>query len=114
MNMSSNTWPDKQRLVLALVVVGLVVTLGPSLAHAAGAGATMPWDTNLTKVSASFTGPLAYAMAIIGCVGAGAILIFAQEIPYFLKAVCFIVLAASFMCGSNALAATMGWTGAIV
>lgn len=74
----------------------------------------MPWDNNLQKVSASFTGPMAYAVAIIGCVAAGATLIFAQEIPYFLKAVCFIVLAASFMCGANAFAGTMGWTGAVV
>jgi succinate-acetate transporter protein len=41
-------------------------------------------------------------------------LIFAQELPFFLKSVCFIVLAASFMRGANAFAATMGWTGAIV
>ena len=66
------------------------------------------------RSSASFTGPLAYGVAIIGCVAAGAALIFAQELPYFLKAVCFIVLAASFMCGANAFAGTMGWTGAIV
>ena len=74
----------------------------------------MPWDQNLTKISASFTGPFAYALALIGCVAAGSMLIFAQELPWFLKAVCFVVLAASFMCGANAFAGTMGWTGAVV
>jgi type IV secretory pathway VirB2 component (pilin) len=73
----------------------------------------MPWDSPFQKIIASFTG-LAYGIAIIGCVGAGAALIFAQELPYFLKAVCFIMLAAAFMCGANAFASTMGWTGAVV
>jgi type IV secretory pathway VirB2 component (pilin) len=114
MDMSFNNWPSPTRLILALLVLSLVVTIGPSLAHAAGAGGVMPWDNNVTKISQSFTGPLAYGVALIGIVGAGAVLIFAQEIPYFLKAVCFVVLAASFMCGANAFAATMGWTGAVI
>ena len=96
------------------IAFACLLVAAPSLAHAAGAGGTMPWDSNIQKISADFTGPLAYALAIIGCVAAGAMLIFAQELPWFLKAVCFIVLAASFMCGANAFAGTMGWTGAIV
>jgi len=94
--------------------LALAIVIGPSLALAAGAGGTMPWDSNIQKISQDFTGPIAYAVALIGCVAAGALLIFAQELPFFLKAVCFVVLAASFMCGANAFAATMGWTGAIV
>ncbi len=105
--------PDA-RLHLALTVLVLIVPLSPSFAHAAGTGGTMPWDTNLTKISGSFTGPFAYAIALIGCVAAGATLIFAQELPWFLKAVCFVVLAGSFMCGANAFATSMNWTGAIV
>jgi type IV secretion system protein TrbC len=99
-------------LVIALAVA--IVLLVPDLVYAASGGGTMPWDSNITKISADFTGPIAYAIALIGCVAAGGMLIFAQELPFFLKAVCFVVLAASFMCGANAFAATMGWTGAIV
>jgi type IV secretion system protein TrbC len=112
--MSFVTSRDASRLAFAFAVACLFLTVGPSLAHAATGGGTMPWDSNVQKISADFTGPVAYAVAIIGCVAAGGMLIFMQELPFFLKAVCFIVLAASFMCGANAFATTMGWTGSIV
>lgn len=108
-NMSSS---NLHKAAWLCFVVSFVMV--PSLAHAAGAGGTMPWDNNMTKISQDFTGQLAYAIAVIGCVGAGAMLIFAQELPWFLKAVCFIVLAASFMCGANAFASSMGWAGAVI
>jgi type IV secretion system protein TrbC len=108
----SSTNLRKPMLVIALAVA--IALLVPAVAYAASGGGTMPWDSNITKISADFTGPIAYAIALIGCVAAGGMLIFAQELPFFLKAVCFVVLAASFMCGANAFAATMGWTGAIV
>jgi len=104
-------WP-KTTVVLALLL--LTALLVPDAAHAAGAGGLMPWDTNLQKISQSFTGVFAYSMTIIGLVGACIILLFAQEIPYFLKAVCFVVLVGSLLMGANAFANTMGWTGAIV
>lgn len=91
-----------------------LLLMAPALAHAAGAGGNMPWDNNIQRISADFTGPLAYAIALIGTVAAGGMLIFSQELPFFLKAVCFLVLAASFMCGASAFASSMGWTGAVV
>jgi type IV secretion system protein VirB2 len=101
------------RIILALAVVAVILVVSPDMAHAGGATA-MPWDSNLKKISDSFTGPLAYGLAIIGCVACGATLIFAQEIPFFLRGVVFVVLAASFMMGANAVASAMGWTGALV
>ena len=105
-------WHNKTHLALGLLVLTLLLT--PDLAHAAGAGGIMPWDRNLMRISQSFTGPFAYAITIIGLVGACAMLLFAQEIPYFMKAVAFIVLVGSLLMGANAFAATMGWVGSVV
>ena len=105
-------WHDKTRLVLGLVV--LILLLTPEFAHAGSTGSVMPWDNNLSKISQSFTGPFAYAITIIGLVGACAMLLFAQEIPYFMKAVAFIVLVGSLLMGANAFATTMGWVGSVV
>lgn len=111
--MKSMNLPSLRNLTLFAAIV-VVVLLLPNLAHAAGAGGIMPWDTNLQRVSQSFTGPFAYAITILGLVSACAILMFAQEIPYFVKAVVFVVLIGSLLMGANAFAATMGWTGAVI
>ena len=105
--MTSSRWP---KLALA---VG-VLLLSAHAAHAAGVGGAMPWDSSLLRVSQSFTGPFAYAMTILGLVSAGVVLLFVQEIPYFIKAIAFVVLVGSLLMGANACASTMGWAGAVV
>jgi type IV secretory pathway VirB2 component (pilin) len=47
----------------------------PRTAHAATGGAGLPWETPLTTLSNSVTGPMAYAVSLIGIVGSGGILI---------------------------------------
>ena len=102
----------KTTLILGLLV--LAWAFAPEVAHATSVGGAMPWDSSLLKVSQSFTGPFAYAMTILGLVSAGVVLLFVQEIPYFIKAIAFVVLVGSLLMGANAFASTMGWAGAVV
>lgn len=62
-------------------------------AHAATGGGGLPWETPLTTLSNSVTGPVAYGVSLIGIVGAGGILIFVGGmINEFLRSVLFCVL----------------------
>jgi type IV secretory pathway VirB2 component (pilin) len=78
------------------VILSLLALAGT--AHAATGGAGLPWETPLTTLSNSVTGPLAYAVSLIGIVGAGGILIFAGgHVNEFLRAIFFCVLVISFI-----------------
>ena len=75
-----------------------MVLCAPRTAHAATGGAGLPWETPLTTLSNSVTGPVAYAVSLIGIVGAGGILIFAGgQVNEFLRAVLFCVLVIAFI-----------------
>ena len=79
------------------LLVGMVLCV-PRTAHAATGGAGLPWETPLTTLSNSVTGNVAYAVSLIGIVGAGGVLIFAGgQVNEFLRAVLFCVLVIAFI-----------------
>jgi type IV secretory pathway VirB2 component (pilin) len=79
-------------IISVWLLVGMVLC-APRTALAATGGAGLPWETPLTTLSNSVTGPVAYAVSLVGIVGAGGILIFAGgQINEFLRAVLFCVL----------------------
>lgn len=79
-----------------LVLLSLLFVAGS--AHAAAGGGGLPWEAPLTTLSNSVTGPVAYAVSLIGIVGAGGILIFAGgQVNEFLRAVLFCVLVIAFI-----------------
>ena len=80
---------------------------------AAGAGG-MPWEGPLTIIVTSITGPVAFAISVIGIVAAGAVLIFGGEIGQFLKStiilvlvIALIVLATNFLSGAFGIGAAL-------
>ena len=87
--------------VLVIISVWLLIgtaLFAPRTAHAATGGSGLPWETPLTTLSNSVTGPVAYAVSLIGIVGAGGILIFAGgQVNEFLRAVLFCVLVIAFI-----------------
>jgi len=83
---------------LVIVFTWLVLAVSAHTAHAATGGAGLPWETPLTTLSNSVTGPVAYSVSLIGIVGAGGILIFAGgQVNEFLRAVLFCVLVIAFI-----------------
>lgn len=92
------------RPLLYLCLLGLIVYLAasPDAAWAAsGDGGNLPYETWLQKLQDSVTGPVAFALAIIGIVVAGGVLIFGGELNAFFRSMIFIVLVMALIIGAN-------------
>ena len=67
----------------------------PSLAPpawAASGGGGLPWEQPLTTLANSFTGPIPYAISLMGIVVTGAMVIFGGELGYFVRGLLVLVL----------------------
>ncbi|CCD06433.1 conserved membrane protein of unknown function [Legionella pneumophila subsp. pneumophila] len=92
---------------MGAVILLLLLITHPACASSAGGG--LPFDSYLTKIQKSITGPFAFTAAIIGLVGAGATLIFGGEMNGFLRTLLFIVLVLSFLVAAqNTMTAITG------
>jgi len=93
--------------MMGAIVLLLLLITHPACASSAGGG--LPFDSYLTKIQKSITGPFAFTAAIIGLVGAGATLIFGGEMNGFLRTLLFIVLVLSFLVAAqNTMTAITG------
>jgi len=95
----------------------LFITFALFLAEAAfaGTGGALPWESKLSQISSSFSGPVAGSIAVIGIVASGATLIWGGEISGFFRMVVILVLVASVCLGANTIVQWMGGTsGAIL
>lgn len=66
-------------------------------AHAANGGGGLPWEAPLTTLSNSFTGPVPYAISLIGIVATGSICVFGGELGYFVRGLLVLVLVISMI-----------------
>ncbi len=97
---------------LALVLVMMAVPLD---AHAAiGAGGALPYEAWLTALRTSVTGPVAFAVSIIGIVVAGGVLIFGGELNNFFRSLIFLVLVMALTVGAQNLMGTFFGQGALI
>lgn len=84
---------NKNTLFL-LALVAIVAIFGQEVMAA-------PWETGLSKLQKSLTGPVASGLALIGIVASGGMLIFGGEISGFLKSAIYLVLVVSIILGAN-------------
>ena len=73
---------QKNYWIMGLIILFLLLITHPAAASSAGGG--LPFDSWLTKIQKSITGPFAFSAAIIGLVAAGATLIFGGELNGFM------------------------------
>ena len=100
---------------LGLALLLAVFALLPQHAHAAeGAGGALPYEGWLTALRTSVTGPVAFALAMIGIVIAGGVLIFGGDLNGFFRTLIFIVLVMAFLVGAQNMMATFFGRGAEV
>ena len=97
--------------------VGLLLTLcvitSPHEAYAAGtAGGGLPYESALTRLRASITGPVAFTLSLIGIVGAAGVLIFGGELTGFLRMMVFLVLLIAILVGAQNVLTTLFAAGA--
>ncbi|WP_419419457.1 TrbC/VirB2 family protein [Legionella sp. D16C41] len=98
---------SKSLWLLGTIFLLLLLMNHPACATNAGGG--LPFDSWLTKIQKSVTGPFAFSAAIIGLVAAGATLIFGGEMNGFMRSLVFFVLVLSFLVAAeNTLTAITG------
>jgi type IV secretion system protein VirB2 len=85
----------------------------PNEAYAAGtAGGGLPYESALTRLRASITGPVAFTLSLIGIVGAAGALIFGGELTGFLRMMVFLVLLIAILVGAQNVLTTLFAAGA--
>jgi len=107
---------QNQKFLTCLYFFGLLLTIALcSEAHASvGSGGGLPYETPLTNLRNSVTGPVAFTVSLIGIIGSFAALIFGGEMNGFLKTLVFIVLLVAVLVGANNLMSGLFGTGAVI
>jgi type IV secretory pathway VirB2 component (pilin) len=82
--------------------------------HAA-AGGTLPWEKPMTTIATSLTGPVAYAIGLIGIAIAGGAMLWGGELTEFGRRACMIGLVVSVLVfAAPMLASAFGVSAAVV
>jgi type IV secretion system protein TrbC len=104
--------------ILAIGAFALLFALAAVLPDHAWASSTssgsLPWEPALKTVSDSLTGPVAYAVSLIGVVVTGAMLIFGGEINEFARRIIMLVLVVALLVSATNLLSTLFSAGAVV
>lgn len=108
------TLSKQNQILWLLLIIAAFLLFTPDVFASSGSGGGLPYESWLTKVRNSVTGPVAFTVSIVGIVGAGALLIFGGEINGFIKTLVFIVLVAALLVGAQNLLTTITGTGAII
>jgi type IV secretion system protein TrbC len=83
-------------------------------AHAAAAG-TLPWERPMTAIATSLTGPVAYAIGLIGIAIAGGAMLWGGELTEFGRRACMIGLVVSVLVfAAPMLSSAFGVSAAVV
>jgi type IV secretion system protein TrbC len=99
-------------LVLMLCVVIILMAM-PHVAHATESQG-LPFEGPLEKLKKSIQGPVAFAISLIGIIGAGAALIFGGEMSGFMRTMVFLVLVISIITNASNLVEMIGGSAATI
>ena len=99
---------------LALLIVMSLVFLLPEQAVATGTAGGLPYESWLTNLQNSVTGPVAFALSIIGIVVAGGVLIFGGDLNGFFRTLIFLVLVMALLIAANNIMTSFFGAGAEV
>lgn len=96
-----------------MFLLAIVVMLLPEFAMASvGTGGSLPYESWLTDLRNSVTGPVAFTLSIVGIVIAGGVLIFGGELNAFFRTLIFLVLVMALIVGVNNMMSTFFGRGA--
>jgi type IV secretion system protein VirB2 len=109
--------------VIRISKLGLGSRLGTLLAFAlafssrarAAAGGNLPWEAPMTAIATSLTGPVAYAIGLIGIAIAGGAMLWGGELTEFGRRACMIGLVVSVLVfAAPMLSSAFGVNAAVV
>jgi type IV secretory pathway VirB2 component (pilin) len=92
-----------RNVVLTIFVLAFLATD----AAASTGGGSLPWETPLQTIATSITGPVAYAISLIGIVVAGAMLVWGGEINEFARRMIMLVLVISLIVFATQVLSTL-------
>lgn len=99
-------------LIGAAILLAFIL-LAPHPAFASeGTGGSLPYESWLTNLRNSVTGPVAFALSIIGIVIAGGVLIFGGDLNGFFRTLIFLVLVMALLVGAQNVMSTFFGRGA--
>ncbi len=96
-----------------MVALLAALAASPAAASSSGGGG-LPWETPLQTITTSITGPVAFAISVIGVVAAGATLIWGGEISGFTRTLIFVVLVIGLIVAATNILSTLFGVGALV
>jgi type IV secretion system protein TrbC len=104
---------DRLTLFFGFVLLVAFLLLSTDFTFASeGGGGGLPYETWLTNLRNSVTGPVAFSLAIIGIVVAGGVLIFGGDLNGFFRTLIFIVLVMALIIGAQNILSTFFGRGA--
>jgi len=112
--------PKKARTSASALAIGLAIGLVAvsmphlALASSASTGGGLPYESFITNVTKSVSGPLAYGIALLGVAGAGGTLIFGGDLNGFLRVIILLVCFAALLISAPALLTAISGAGAVV
>jgi type IV secretion system protein TrbC len=102
-------------LLLAVAGVGSVLLSAHPALAATAQGGGLPYESFLTQLRNSITGPVAYTISLLAIVGAGGMLVFGgQQIDGFLRTIVFLVLTIGIVIGANNMMSSFFGQGAMI
>lgn len=87
--------------VFGMMIFVVLMALPHSAMASSGTGGNLPYESWLSNLQNSVTGPVAFAISTIGIVVAGGILIFGGELNAFFRTLIFIVLVMALLVGAQ-------------
>ncbi len=99
---------------VALAMAVVYFFLLPQAMASTGTGGSLPYETWLTSLRNSVTGPVAFSLSLIGIVIAGGVLIFGGDLNGFFRTLMFLVLVMAFLVGAQNMMSTFFSRGAEV
>lgn len=98
--------PSTRVLVWLGFMVAMVVLMGHGAYAGTTTGGALPYETWLTSLRNSVTGPVAFTLSVIGIVVAGGVLIFGGDLNGFFRTLIFIVLVMALLVGAQNMMTT--------
>lgn len=85
-----------------------------ALAAPTAANANLPWETAITTIYTSVTGPLALGVAGVAFVAAGGVLVFGGDVPEFGRRIAYLAMVGAILVGAPAILTALFNAGAMV
>jgi len=90
--------------LLGVFVFSLLFLLLPEMALAStGTAGGLPYESFLTNLRNSMTGPVGYTISLIGIIASGVGLIFGGDLNGFFRAIIMLVLVVALVIGANSM-----------